>query len=298
MKKTILCIDDTPSNLFTIKSVINTLADELYDVITVESAMDGLDVLLRKKVDVILLDVMMPEVDGFETAKMIKSNRKTKNIPVLFLTAKKDDETIESCFTLGNDYINKPFNHVELLARISFHLRLSDKELEVHKREVELTHEANFDSLTQIYNRKMFHKLMNEKIDLFKEQQKPFVLIMLDIDYFKNVNDKYGHLVGDEVLKIMSKEIKSHIRDSDVLARWGGEEFALSFNINITHAKEVAENLRKYVENIDFPSVGKITCSFGLTEYIDGDTLDTLTKRADAALYDAKSSGRNRVCQA
>jgi len=298
MKKTILCIDDTASNLFTVESVIESMAKDLYEVVTAGSALDGLDVLLRRKIDIILLDVMMPEIDGFETAKMIKSNKKTKNIPIIFLTAKKDDETIENSFILGSDYVNKPFNHVELLARISLHIRLSDNELEAQRREEELTHEANFDSLTQIYNRKMFHHLMHEKFVAFKDTKETFVLVMLDIDHFKRVNDTYGHLVGDEVLKTISKEIKSHIRESDILARWGGEEFTLSFDVGVVRAMEIAENLRKFIESIEFENVGTVTCSFGLTEFIDGDTLDTLTSRADTALYEAKASGRNRVCQA
>ena len=299
MKKTILYIDDIKTNLFTLESVIENLANELYDVITAGSAMDGLEVLLKQDIDLILLDIMMPEMDGFEAAKMIKSNKKTKNIPIIFLTAKKDDETIESCYRFGgNDYVSKPFNQVELLARISFHLRLSDKEAEVKIREKELEYEASYDSLTKIYNRKMFHRLMNEKIVESRVEKKSFVFIMLDIDYFKKVNDTYGHLVGDEILKFVPEIIKSHIRDSDIFARWGGEEFVLSFDVDIEKGFEIADSLRKHIELTEFDVVKNITCSFGITQFKMDDTLDSMIKRADEALYKAKNDGRNRVCQA
>jgi len=299
VKKTILYIDDIKTNLFTMESVIENLADELYDVVTAESAMSGLEILLKQKVDLILLDVMMPEIDGFEAAKMIKSNKKTKNIPIIFLTAKNDDKTIESCYNLGgNDYINKPFNQVELLARIAFHIRLSDKEAEVKIREKELEYEASFDSLTEIYNRKIFNRLLNEKIVESRVAKKSFIFIMLDIDFFKKVNDTYGHLVGDDILKSVSKIIKSHIRKGDIFARWGGEEFVLSFDVDLEKGMEIAQSLRKHIEIEKFDIVENITCSFGVTKFLPNDTLDSIIQRADGALYDAKNSGRNIVCKA
>ncbi|RLA71574.1 MAG: diguanylate cyclase response regulator [Epsilonproteobacteria bacterium] len=420
MKKTILCVDDTPANLFTLRSVLESSASELYDVVSVESAHDGLEVLLRQKVDIILLDVMMPEIDGYEAARMIKSNKKTKNIPIIFLTAKKDDNSIEQCYASGgDDYVNKPFNNIELLARISFHLRLKEKGklllqekeyaqniidlqenmilvtdgkmaqnvnsalldfykfdslkefqskrkcicygfvkedgyfhldlikenalwveevIELSKKEdvliklaqdkyknvftlnavafnsqyiVTLTdithisqlsqeyeHEANVDALTQAYNRNMFHRLMNKKITQAKQKGTSFVFVLLDIDFFKKVNDTHGHLVGDNVLKNMSALIKKHIRDGDIFARWGGEEFALTFNTGMDNGFQIANNLRGYVESEEFDAVKRITCSFGITKFRREDTLESLTKRADLALYEAKETGRNRVCKA
>ena len=299
MKKTILCIDDIESNLFTLRSVIENLAGDLYDVLTVSSAADGLSVLLKNRVDLILLDVMMPDIDGFEAAKMVKGNKKTKDIPIIFVTANKDDKTIENCYAYGGcDYVNKPFNHVELLARIAFHLSLRDKEIELKEREEELKHEANFDSLTQIYNRNMFHRLMNRKIIDAQNDKKSFIFIIFDIDYFKKVNDTYGHLIGDDVLISITKLITSHIRARDIFARWGGEEFVLSFDVDIEKGIEIANSLRKHIDEYDFDVVGNITCSFGVTEFQKDDTIDTIIKRADRALYNAKDSGRNRVCQA
>ena len=418
MKKAILCIDDIKTNLFILQSVIEDFADELYEVHTAESASDGLSVLLRKKIDLILLDVMMPEIDGFEAAKMIKSNKKTKDIPIIFVTAKNDDKTIEMCYKIGgNDYINKPFNHIELLSRISFHIqlkekgvllkqekeytqsildlqeniilvsdgslainvnkalldfytlntvlefqnrykcvchtfikedgyfsldlvdkntiwideviRLSDKEdvlvkiskndnkhifnlkattfhdqyivtltdiTQITQLSLEYKHEANFDTLTQIYNRNMFHRLIERKITIAKRKKTSFVFIILDIDLFKKVNDTHGHLVGDEVLKKLAQVVKKHIRDDDIFARWGGEEFVLTFDVNIDKGVDIANNLRKYIENEKFDTVERITCSFGITQFKDEDMLDSMILRADNALYNAKDTGRNKVC--
>ncbi|WP_324170558.1 diguanylate cyclase [Sulfurimonas sp.] len=419
MKKTILCIDDTEENLFTIKSVIDTVASNNYELILCNSAHEGLDILLRQRVDLILLDIMMPEIDGFSAAKMIRSNKRTKEIPIIFVTAKKDDETIEECYKLGGvDYINKPFNHIELLSRISFHLELKNKEVELKKEKnyaqgildfqeniivvtdgkkatsvnsalldfydmdsiesfidthkcisfsfieengyfslallkipsmwiyevmklsvnedvvvkilqneveyifnlkanvftdkyivtltditqltkisLEYKHEANYDALTKIYNRNMFHKLIDAKMLDSKKYKRPFIFILLDIDFFKNVNDNYGHLVGDKVLQRLSALIHKHIRSNDIFARWGGEEFVLALDVGLEKGIEIANSLRKHIELEVFEEVKSITCSFGITEHKEDDTLEEMIGRADTALYEAKEKGRNRVCQ-
>jgi diguanylate cyclase (GGDEF)-like protein len=420
MKKTILCIDDIKTNLFIIESLIEDLADDLYDVELAQSASDGLDILLKKSIDIILLDVMMPDIDGLEAAKMIKSNKKTKDIPIIFVTAKKDDESIGQCYASGgDDYVNKPFNHIELLARISFHLRLKENErllqlekeyaqsiidlqeniifvtdsksvinanksflnffeieslqefkiryqcisksfmeedgyfnlsmfsddkawikelvklseskdvvvkmlkdnqefifnininsfdrnyiltltdiTQISQKSSKFEYEASFDALTKIYNRNMFHRLMSDKINLSKKENKTFVFVLFDIDYFKKVNDTYGHLVGDDVLVNISSLIKSHIRDDDIFARWGGEEFVLAFDVTLQKGVTIAQSLRKHIERYNFKVVKDVTCSFGVTEFRKTDTLDSMIKRADEALYEAKESGRNKVCQA
>jgi len=420
MNKNILCIDDIQTNLFTISSVLEVSVEHKYNVFTAISAHDGLEILLKEKIDLILLDVMMPEIDGYEAAKIIKSNKKTKNIPILFVTAKKDDESIGRCYEVGgDDYINKPFNYVELLSRVEFHLKLkeksyllakekefnknilnlqnnfimvtdSDKAISINNamldffdfkdleefqakcgclanrfieedgyfsaaldndkslwlenllkklinedvivkmtkdnekyiftlkankyqdyfiitltditqitnQALEYEHDASFDALTQIYNRNMFNRLISKKIIMAKTNKKSFVLILFDIDFFKKVNDTYGHLVGDNILKSISELVKNHTRDSDIFARWGGEEFTLAFDVGIEKGMEIAESLRKHIEVKDFNGVDTLTCSFGVTEFQQNDTITTILSRADKALYEAKETGRNRVCQA
>ena len=157
-------------------------------------------------------------------------------------------------------------------------------------------HEANFDTLTQIYNRNMFQQLMEEKLHNRNFSHAATSFVIMDIDYFKKVNDTYGHLVGDVVLKHLSSLVSKHTRESDIFARWGGEEFVLALDTNKQNAKKIIENLRAIIEQEPFEEVGKITCSFGITDVHDGDDLKSITKRADEALYDAKDRGRNRVC--
>lgn len=417
--KNILCIDDLATNLFVLESVLQGTKEALYAVATAKSAHAGLDILLKQKIDLILLDVMMPDVDGFLCAKMIKSNKKTKDIPIIFVTANKDDKTIEKCYEVGGaDYISKPYNNIELLNRVSFHLNLADKTRLIEKekefaqslldlqdniivvtdanqilhankallnffhldslyefqknkgciadlfvkeepyyhidlaensltwidelankatkedvlvkiindskeyiftlkiasfheyyvliftdvtaismRSLEYEHEANYDNLTQIYSRNMFHRLIEQKISNARVEKSSFVFIIFDIDFFKNVNDTYGHLIGDNVLVELSLVAKEHIRVNDIFARWGGEEFVLAFDVGMEKGLVIAESLRKHIEAKEFDTVKHITCSFGITEFTPTDTINTIIKRADEALYDAKATGRNKVCQ-
>ncbi len=417
--KNILCIDDLATNLFVLESVLKDTQEPLYDVTIAKSTHAGLDILLKQRIDLILLDVMMPDVDGFTCAKMIKSNKKTKDIPIIFVTANKDDKTIEKCYEVGAaDYVSKPYNNVELLNRVSFHLNLADKTKLVQKekeftqsildlqdnfiivtdsnqvlhankallqffsfdslydfqknigciadffvkeepyfhlnlihnslawmdevveklkeedvivkidkdsqeyiftlkvanfhdyyivtmtdittisvRSLEYEHDANFDALTQIYNRNMFNRLMEKKIYEARLQKSSFVFVIFDIDYFKKVNDTYGHLAGDSVLKEITALTKKHIRVNDIFARWGGEEFALVLDVDMKKGFELIENLRKQIENREFSTAKNITCSFGITEFKEKDTLNGMIQRADACLYEAKSTGRNRICQ-
>jgi len=152
------------------------------------------------------------------------------------------------------------------------------------------------DSLTQIYNREKFKEVFEYEIKQSKRYDTPLSLAILDIDLFKDFNDTYGHLVGDEVLVMLSKTITKKARESDLFARWGGEEFVLLFNnTNIKDATNLAESFRKMIQNVKHPSAGNITISFGVTQYKKNDTIESMFKRADDALYEAKNSGRNCV---
>jgi diguanylate cyclase (GGDEF)-like protein len=155
-----------------------------------------------------------------------------------------------------------------------------------------------YDNLTQIYNRHKLNEIIAEKLEKAELLENKFSFIILDIDHFKIVNDTYGHLVGDDVLIHLSKIIKEQIRDTDVFARWGGEEFVLLLSdVDIDTASEIADKLRVKIELEYFPEVNNITCSFGVSSYEKNDTIDTIINRADKALYEAKESGRNKVCK-
>ncbi len=190
---------------------------------------------------------------------------------------------------------NKKYENdmLELNKTLEFKVKLRTKELELLNKTLKT--QAITDSLTGIYNRNMFNTILVTRSEEAKKFDKPLSLIMFDIDYFKKINDNYGHQAGDVILKELTKLIGLHIRKDDVFVRWGGEEFMLLLNLKLEIALSVAENLRKVVENYDFSKVKKITCSFGVGEYKLSQTLDEFVRVTDDALYLAKSNGRNRV---
>lgn len=168
--------------------------------------------------------------------------------------------------------------------------------LEQKKIEAELVQLASIDPLTLISNRRKFDDMLHYELDRDSRYHNGLSLIFCDLDHFKAINDVYGHKTGDDVLKQFTRLISSHIRKTDTFSRWGGEEFALLLpDTNITRATKIAEKLRKETERYDFPCVGKVTASFGVSQFIAGDDESTLIKRADKALYNSKQNGRNRV---
>lgn len=155
---------------------------------------------------------------------------------------------------------------------------------------------ATHDPLTGAWNRRQFDELLAREIARAHRYRQPLSLIMFDIDHFKNVNDTHGHLAGDDLLAALSAYVSAHIRDTDILARWGGEEFMLIVpGIDVEAAAHQAEKLRALIEHGDFGVIGRVTCSFGVTQFRNGDTPDGFAGRADAAMYRAKQTGRNRV---
>ena len=161
--------------------------------------------------------------------------------------------------------------------------------------QAELEKRANYDELTQIYNRASFEHHLKRELDKAARYNEAFSLIMFDIDHFKNVNDTYGHDVGDIILKEISALVTSVIRDVDFFARWGGEEFMIISNTEIAQSEAFAEKLRKRIEAYKFTEVGTVTCSFGLTQYRENETKESIIKRCDTMLYSAKEAGRNSV---
>lgn len=159
-----------------------------------------------------------------------------------------------------------------------------------------LERRASTDPLTGIFNRLRFNEYLDREISEARRYQHPLALIMFDIDHFKLINDSYGHHVGDRVLKELANVVSANIRDVDIFSRWGGEEFMiLSPHTDLGHGRQLAEKLRTAIENHRFEGAGSITCSFGVAQFVDGDTDSSLARRADEALYHAKNGGRNRV---
>ncbi|MBU0720633.1 diguanylate cyclase [bacterium] len=158
-----------------------------------------------------------------------------------------------------------------------------------------LENRANYDTLTNIYNRNRFNFFLNKEIENASRYGAIFSLIMFDIDHFKSINDTYGHDVGDIILKELTKLVAEHTRSVDIFARWGGEEFMIISRTEIFHCEDFAEKIRKVIDENTFSHVKHVTCSFGVTQYRHEDTVDSIAKRCDENLYSAKENGRNRV---
>jgi len=170
---------------------------------------------------------------------------------------------------------------------------------EILKKDKVINHNnklAYIDTLTNVYNRNKFDEILNLELKSVKHYNYPLSIALIDIDKFKDFNDTFGHLIGDEVLITMAQTVQNNVRETDTFARWGGEEFIILFkNANISNSKKVSEKIKDKIEQNEHETAGKITASFGLTQYIDGDTIETMFKRCDDALYVAKDNGRNRV---
>lgn len=420
-RQKILIVDDEAVNI----SIVAEILSHEYDLLVATNGEKVLQIVSTDpKPDLILLDIMMPGMSGFEVAKRLKENPETLHIPIIFLTAKHDNESIVKGFEIGAvDFVSKPFQKEELLARLKntlqmFNLKnalnraleksqqyaktvesqmaLIDKNIIISRTDLEgriteisdafckisgyrkdqlvgkmhrvvrhpdtpaslfyklwetilndetwhgeiknrskngsfywvdtliypivddLGNKVGYtaisqnitdkkrveelsitDQLTQLHNRMYLENSFHKEIKRAKRYNHPFAVIMLDIDHFKEVNDTYGHDVGDKVLVAISKILSEHIRETDILGRWGGEEFLIICpHTSSAEAYDLAEKLRTSIERCPIDVIGHKSCSFGVSVLDMGDEgYKEVVKRSDEALYTAKKSGRNRVIE-
>ena len=293
----ILLVDDIQDNLDLLEDLLDdefNYGEYEYKVESTQTirAKDALKIIQNdNSFDLILLDVMMPDMDGFELCRLLKSDENTKHIPIIFITAKSDSEDIVKGFEIGaSDYVSKPFSPEELIARVK-------KELKIKSLITNLEYIASHDSMTGIYNRRKFFDLALQK---FKNHQNNLYAIMIDIDKFKAVNDTYGHHIGDKVIILVANTIKNSICKDTIFGRLGGEEFAIICTSNNEQkVKEQVEKMRVAIESLevttDDNSTIKFTISLGIKKVNENTIdLDDLLKHADTALYEAKQTGRNK----
>jgi diguanylate cyclase (GGDEF)-like protein len=295
----ILIVDDERPNI----QVLNAILQDEYDV---SVALNGEQALKRtlgeKKPDLILLDIQMPEMDGFEVCRQVMGNPQTQDIPVIFITGMTNSEDEEQGFALGAvDYITKPFGPSVVLARIRAHLELK------RKRDI-LKNLSTKDGLTCIANRRYLESFYEYEWQRCMRSGDNIAVIMADIDHFKLYNDNYGHAAGDECLRAVAKVLASHVaRQTDLAARYGGEEFACVLpGTETAGAFTVAEKMRAAVRNLAMPHAfsptnGMVTLSLGVASACpqkDGTSPPELFQLADQALYMAKARGRDQVREA
>lgn len=294
-KPTILIVDDMPINV----QILARTLKSFYNIKVATSGKKALDIAASDNPpDLILLDIMMPEMDGYDVIRKLKQNSQTRNIPVIFITIKDEDEDEFRGLELGAvDYITKPFYLPVVMARIKTQIELKNK-TELLERLVSI------DGLTHIPNRRHYDDIIVKEWKRAQRNSTPLSVIMIDIDCFKNYNDTYGHAAGDECIRSVARTLEeSMVRPGDTIARYGGEEFvAVLPETDAQGAKVLAERMRHNVESIQIDHCDSIvadhvTISSGIAtmipthhhSYID------LLNAADRQLYKAKEKGRNQT---
>lgn len=292
----ILIVDDVPDN---IRVLSRMLGDEGYQISIANNGRQALRVAAASTPDLILLDVMMPELDGYATLSALKADHQLASIPVIFITALADAEDETRGLHLGAvDYITKPFNEAVVRARVKTHLEL--------KRQRDLLAQlSNLDGLTGIPNRRTLDARLLEEWRREYRRGESLALIMIDVDYFKAFNDSQGHQAGDDCLRQVAATLSAKLkRAEDFVARYGGEEFVcLLPAVDREGLALVAEQLRAAVEALHIPHGASatspwVTISLGgaLRQPSPDQSPSSLIDAADAQLYAAKTLGRNRVC--
>jgi diguanylate cyclase (GGDEF)-like protein len=294
-KRSLLIVDDMAAN---IRILANLLKDD-YTIQVANRGQKALDISRgNHPPDLILLDIMMPEMDGYQVCRELKNNATTNHIPVIFVTAMDAVEDQKKGLSLGAvDYITKPFDADIVKVRVRNHMNLKVKTDMLEDM-------SHVDGLTQVANRRNFDRSLQRELKRLERSGKPLGLVMLDIDYFKPFNDHYGHGKGDECLIKVAAALQQAIkRPGDLLARYGGEEFAAILpETDAEGVQRVAEAMRAAVEAIDVEHgyslvADHVTISVGCcAQILTADTTaEQLLNRADTALYAAKRQGRNRV---
>lgn len=294
----VLIVDDITQNIGLLVDLLESVG---YSTTFAKNGKQALERVESANPDLILLDLMMPEMDGLEVCKILKSNPQYSHIPIIFLTASSEDSHLIKAFEEGAvDYVTKPFKISELFARVKTHLTLKWTQDELKKAYIEMEKLATTDTLTSINNRRSILAFGEQEFERYKRYQFPCSVIILDIDYFKQVNDNYGHPIGDEVLIKVANLLQKSIRSVDQLGRFGGEEFLIILpQSSLEDAIAVANRLRRSIEQLSFDNLDysfKVTISLGVDCCQPTDeNIEQVIKRADQALFVAKDNGRNQV---
>jgi diguanylate cyclase (GGDEF)-like protein len=322
-KGTILIVDDSPSHLGTLSDFLMEAGFKVLMALNGESA---IETVKSTRPDVILLDIIMPGIDGFETCRRLKASESTQEIPIIFMTALSQTAVVVKGFQLGAvDYITKPTQQEIVLVRITTHLTIQklkaslqaqnaqlQQEIEqrhraeaaLQKANEELKHLATLDGLTQLANRRHFDECLSLAWRISVREQMPLSLLLCDVDFFKLYNDSKGHQAGDECLQQVAQAMKRAVkRPADLVARYGGEEFAVILpNTNGEGALRVADEIRSLIRGLSIvhpqsPVNEYLTLSVGASSTIPCHELspEQLIATADQALYQAKESGRDRA---
>jgi diguanylate cyclase (GGDEF)-like protein len=304
---TILVADDEPIN----RSLIQRRLERAgYSVLTAENGSEAVERTISALPDLVILDIMMPVMDGLEACRRIKDGETTRDIPIIFLSARDETEVKVNGLSLGaNDYISKPFKAEELLARVDVAMRLKHERDRLRERIEEARANAEqaqeravTDALTGLLNRYGLQRALAREHAEARRYSRQLACLMIDLDNFKSVNDTYGHSAGDTALQQVATILVEAVRRSDMVFRYGGEEFlALLPETDLDGAVALAEKIREAASARFFGDgqyVFSLTLSVGAANLYNGESGNDMIARADLALYHAKEQGRNRVARA
>ena len=296
----ILVVDDNRDN---VEIIATRLRFRGYEILEASDGERALEMASTSAPDLILLDVMLPDIDGYEISRRIKGDAQLPFIPIILVTARDTTQDKVAGLDAGaDDYLTKPINFPELEARVRSMLRIKKLQDEIEMKNRELERVSITDGLTGLYNHRHIHSLLDEEFERADRTGERLAVAMFDLDRFKSVNDTYGHQAGDRVLEQLSAILCETAREIDRLGRYGGEEFmALLPETTIDDAEVFVERVRREVARRPF-NIGReeplhMTISAGVAAYPHSSIKDpeTLVRVADEALYAAKSGGRNRV---
>jgi two-component system, cell cycle response regulator len=302
----ILVVDDSPTQL---EWLVHVLENEGYAIAT---AADGKEAIRKVKgdpPDLVLLDMILPDMDGLEVLRIVKALPEDQFIPVIMLSVKADVDTKVAGLRIGaDDFLAKPFAEAEILARCAAMLRIKNLQERLREAQRKLEEQSITDALTGLKNRRFFDERLHEEYRRAQRYGDYLSLIMIDLDHFKAVNDRYGHPAGDSVLREAAALLRSSIRDPDICARYGGEEFAVILpKTHMSGALTVAERVWRALGAKEYALVGgasgapatiHVTASLGVAFYPSKEISsgELLLRFADQALYEAKKAGRNTIC--
>lgn len=319
---TILVVDDVAENIGILLEIFSAYG---YTVLVATSGQSALKKANYAKPDLILLDIMMPEITGFEVCQQLKNNTETAAIPVIFMTGLSDTSSKLQGFQLGAaDYITKPIHHEEVLARVNTHVKLhklqkklqeeieivnklhkalQEKTQELEKANKILQQQANIDGLTHIANRRYLEETLEQEWLKAKREEQPLSIALMDIDYFKRFNDTYGHIEGDHCLQQVAETIANTLqRPADMVGRYGGEEFMIILpNTPLEGSITIIKQIQKAIKALQIKnarsSVSKyVSLSIGINTIIPSQNtiLKDFIQQTDQALYEAKANGRDQ----
>ncbi len=301
----VLIVDDTETNLELTSLYVNRAGHE---VITAQDGEQGIEAFIAHQPDLVLLDVNMPNVDGYDCAKEIRSKCQEGNlwVPIIFLSAIITDEAIVRGIEAGgDDYLPKPVSQAVLQAKLKAMQRIALMRQELQDASERLRKLSSIDGLTQIYNRRHFDESLRKEMAQAERTGAPLSLLICDVDHFKAYNDHYGHVQGDEALKAVAVALDTiSSRPHDIAARLGGEEFVLLLPATARQgAAKLAGELVQVIRDLDIPhakspSAKYLTVSVGAATYRPNHghaSPETVIGSADLALYEAKQTGRNQV---